>query len=195
MKDLNCTDDLFQPAEAAVTGLAAATAEAGPSPVSTSTKRGRRRDVARKFPRGFLWGITTGFGQSSGRVDDHGCGESIANNFPLRPSNEENDPTGGVANDECDLFKRDVISTNELGARAYRFSIAWPEIFPEGPEALNAKAVDFYDRLTDELLISGIEPMATLYPSRLPEAVEDRGGWESRDTAEAFGDYAGYVAE
>ena len=81
-----------------------------------------------------------------------------------------------------------------LGVKAYRFSIAWPRLFPEGRGTPNPKGLAFYDRLVDELLANGIEPFATLYHWDLPQALQDRGGWESRDTAQAFADYAGYVA-
>ena len=83
-----------------------------------------------------------------------------------------------------------------LGAKAYRFSIAWPRVFPEGTGTPNPKGLDFYNRLLDELLANGIEPFATLYHWDLPQALQDRfGGWTSRDTSKAFADYAGYVAE
>jgi len=81
-----------------------------------------------------------------------------------------------------------------MGARAYRFSVAWPRVFPEGRGTANPRGLDFYDRLVDELLAAGIEPYATLYHWDLPQALQDGGGWESRDTAQAFGDYAAYVA-
>ena len=81
-----------------------------------------------------------------------------------------------------------------LGAKAYRFSIAWPRLFPDGRGALNDKGLAFYDRLIDELLRAGIEPFATLYHWDLPQALQDKGGWQARDTALAFGDYAGLVA-
>jgi beta-glucosidase/6-phospho-beta-glucosidase/beta-galactosidase len=82
-----------------------------------------------------------------------------------------------------------------IGANAYRFSIAWPRIFPQGTGAPNPKGIDFYDRLVDELIAAGIAPFATLYHWELPQALEDRGGWRSRHTCQAFADYAGYVAE
>ena len=82
-----------------------------------------------------------------------------------------------------------------LGAKAYRFSIAWPRVFPEGAGTPNPKGLDFYDRLLDELSANGIEPFATLYHWDLPQALQDRfGGWTSRDTSKAFADYAAYVA-
>jgi beta-glucosidase len=82
-----------------------------------------------------------------------------------------------------------------IGAIAYRFSIAWPRIFPEGTGAPNPKGLDFYNRLVDELVKAGIAPFATLYHWELPQALQDKGGWRSRDTAKAFADYAGYMAE
>ena len=83
-----------------------------------------------------------------------------------------------------------------IGATAYRFSIAWPRILPEGTGQPNAKGVDFYSRLVDELLHAGVEPFATLNHWDLPQALQDKhGGWQSKDTAQAFADYAGYVAE
>ena len=86
-------------------------------------------------------------------------------------------------------------SIKALGAKTYRFSISWPRIFPQGTGEPNAKGLDFYDRLTDELLANGIMPFATLYHWDLPQALQDNGGWESRDTAKAFADYAGFVGE
>src|SRR6202035_1000906 len=92
--------------------------------------------------------------------------------------------------------KEDVQLIKELGAKAYRFSIACPRVFPERPGTPNPKGLDFYQRLLDELLANGIEPFATLYHWDLPQALQDRyGGWRSRDTSKAFADYAGYVAE
>jgi beta-glucosidase len=82
-----------------------------------------------------------------------------------------------------------------LAATAYRFSISWPRIFPQGTGAPNPKGLDFYNRLLDNLIANGIGPFPTLYHWDLPQALQDRGGWETRDTAEAFADYAGYVAE
>src|SRR6516162_8203170 len=82
-----------------------------------------------------------------------------------------------------------------MGVKAYRFSIAWPRTFPSGTGEANLKGLDFYSRLVDELLANGIEPFATLYHWDLPQALQDKGGWQSRDTPKAFADYAGFVAE
>ena len=80
-----------------------------------------------------------------------------------------------------------------IGANAYRFSISWPRIFPQGTGTPNVRGLDFYNRLVDELVKAGIAPFATLYHWDLPQALQDKGGWQARDTAKAFGDYAAYV--
>jgi beta-glucosidase len=82
-----------------------------------------------------------------------------------------------------------------IGANAYRFSISWPRIFPQGMGTPNPTGLDFYNRLVDELKSAGIEPFPTLYHWDLPQALQDNGGWQSRDTAKAFADFAGYMAE
>src|SRR5262249_55636601 len=103
--------------------------------------------------------------------------------------------TGDVANDHYHRYKEDVKLMKDLGATAYRFSISWPRIFPGGTGRPNARGLAFYSRLVDELKAAGVEPFATLYHWDLPQALQDKGGWQNRDTARAFGDYAGYVAE
>src|SRR3984885_4568732 len=104
--------------------------------------------------------------------------------------------TADRANDHYHLYKEDVGLVKGLGVKAYRFSIAWPRVFPEGGGAPNPKDLDFYDRLIDELLRNGIEPYATLYHWDLPQSLQDRvGGWQSSKTSQAFGNYAGYVTE
>ena len=83
----------------------------------------------------------------------------------------------------------------DLGLKTYRFSVAWPRVFPQGTGTPNPKGLDFYNRMLDELLAAGIQPYCTLFHWDLPQALEDKGGWQSRDTSEAFANYAGYVAE
>jgi beta-glucosidase len=100
-----------------------------------------------------------------------------------------------VADDHYHRYREDVGLMASIGANAYRFSISWPRIFPDGTGAANPKGLDFYSRLVDELLAHGIEPFATLYHWDLPQALQDRGGWQSRDTSQAFADYAAHVAE
>jgi len=150
----------------------------------------------RSFPDGFLWGTATASYQIEGAWNEDGKGESIWDRFAHTPGKIKNGDTGDVALDHYHRYKEDVQLIQSLGGGAYRFSISWPRIFPEGTGAPNPKGLDFYNRLTDELLAGGIEPFATLYHWDLPQALQDRrGGWESRDTANAFADYAGYVAE
>jgi beta-glucosidase len=152
--------------------------------------------VARRFPDGFYWGVATSSYQIEGAWDEDGKGESIWDRYAHTPGHIKNDENGDVANDHYHRYPEDVALMRDIGANAYRFSIAWPRIFPDGTGQPNQKGVDFYRRLVDELLKAGIEPFATLYHWDLPQALHDRyGGWQSAETAKAFADYAGYVAE
>ena len=153
-------------------------------------------NAASSFPKGFLWGTATSAYQIEGAVDEDGRGPSIWDGFAHTPGKILDHSNADRANDHYHRYKEDVALIKALGAKAYRFSIAWPRVFPQGSGTPNPKGLDFYHRLVDELLANGIEPFATLYHWDLPQALQDRlGGWQSRDTAEAFGDYAGYVAE
>src|SRR5499426_3082855 len=152
--------------------------------------------VDRRFPDGFSWGVATSSYQIEGAWDEDGKGLSIWDTYAHMPGNIKNDENGDVANDHYHRFEEDVALMKSIGATAYRFSIAWPRIFPEGSGKPNPKGLDFYNRLVDALRAAGIEPFATLYHWDLPQALEDKyGGWRSKDTAKAFADYAGYVAE
>jgi beta-glucosidase len=152
--------------------------------------------IGRPFPKGFIWGTATASYQVEGAVKEDGRGPSIWDTFSHTPGKVVNDATGDVADDHYHLYKGDVQLMKSLGVRAYRFSIAWPRVFPDGAGAPNPKGLDFYSRLVDELLANDIQPFATLYHWDLPQALQERGGgWESRDTSKAFADYAGYVAE
>jgi len=148
------------------------------------------------FPRGFLWGAATSAYQIEGAVNEDGRGPSIWDRFVHLKGKIVDQSTADVANDHYHRYKEDVQLLKELGAKVYRFSIAWPRVFPEGTGTPNPKGLDFYQRLLDVLLGNGIEPFATLYHWDLPQALQDRyGGWRSRDTSLAFADYAGYVTE
>jgi beta-glucosidase len=152
--------------------------------------------LPREFPKGFLWGVATSAYQIEGAVSEDGRGASIWDTYAHTPGKIKHGHTGDIANDHYHRYRDDVRLMKELGAAAYRFSIAWPRIFPEGTGQPNAKGLDFYNRLVDELLAVGIEPFATLYHWDLPQTLQDKhGGWHSRATAKAFGDYAGYMAE
>jgi beta-glucosidase len=147
------------------------------------------------FPEGFVWGTATAAYQIEGAWNEDGKGCSIWDRFAHTPGKIADGATGDLAVDHYHRYKEDVALMKALGARAYRFSISWPRIFPDGVGAPNPKGLDFYNRLVDALIAEGIAPYATLYHWDLPQALQDRwGGWEGRQTAEAFADYAGYVS-
>jgi beta-glucosidase len=146
-----------------------------------------------QFPEGFLWGTATSAYQVEGAADVDGRGVSIWETFAGQPGRIRDGSTGAAGVDHFHRYEEDVALMKALGVRAYRFSIAWPRVFPDGDGAANPKGLDFYDRLVDTLLANDIEPYATLYHWDLPQALQARGGWESRDTAEAFGAYAAHV--
>jgi beta-glucosidase len=142
------------------------------------------------FPPDFLWGVATAAYQIEGAVHVDGRGESIWDRFSHTPGKTLNGDTGDVACDHYHRSAEDVELMARLGVRAYRFSVAWPRIFPSGAGTLNGKGIDFYARLVDRLLARGITPAVTLYHWDLPQALQDTGGWANRDTAGRFGDYA-----
>jgi beta-glucosidase len=146
------------------------------------------------FPDGFTWGVATSAFQIEGAVKEDGRGASIWDTYAHTPGKIRNGDNADVANDHYHRYKDDVKLMQDLGVKAYRFSIAWPRIFPDGVGQPNAKGLDFYRRLVDALLGAGIEPFPTLYHWDLPQALQDKGGWQSRDTAKAFAEYAGYTA-
>jgi len=151
--------------------------------------------TAQSFPQGFLWGSATASYQVEGAVNEDGRGPSIWDTFSHTPGKIKNGDTGDVANDHYHRYKEDVQLMKALGLKTYRFSVAWPRVFPQGTGTPNPKGLDFYNRLVDELLAADIQPYCTLYHWDLPQALEDKGGWQSRDTSVAFANYAGYVAE
>ena len=179
---------LFGSAALAPTALStlASTAEAQSTPSTPA---------AHPFPKGFLWGSATASYQVEGAVKEDGRGPSIWDTFSHTPGKTNNGDTGDVANDHYHRYKEDIALMKALGLQTYRFSVAWPRIFPTGAGAANPKGLDFYNRLVDQLLKAGIQPYCTLFHWDLPQALEDKGGWQSRDTSEAFANYAGYVAE
>ena len=182
---------------AKLAGFSALAMAATPAkPDDNDAKPAPDRHAPAAFPKGFLWGTATSAYQIEGAVDEDGRGRSIWDTFSHTPGKIADHSNADRANDHYHRYKEDVRLIKELGVKAYRFSIAWPRVFPEGTGAPNPKGLDFYDRLLDELLKNGIEPFATLYHWDLPQALQDRvGGWQSSDTSEAFADYAGYVAE
>ncbi|MBE7158056.1 MAG: family 1 glycosylhydrolase, partial [Rhodospirillales bacterium] len=147
------------------------------------------------FPQGFLWGCATAAYQVEGATTADGRGVSIWDKFSHTPGKIFGNQNADVADDHYHRFKEDIGLLKSLGAQSYRFSVAWPRIFPQGTGQPNARGMDFYKRLIDTLQAQNIRPFCTLFHWDLPQALQDRfGGWEGRDTAQAFGDYAGYVA-
>lgn len=141
--------------------------------------------------RGFTWGVATSAYQIEGAWDADGKGESIWDRF----AHEGNIPeSGDVACDHYHRLEQDLDLLAGLGVDAYRFSIAWTRVLPDGTGAVNPAGLAFYDRLVDGLLARGIEPVPTLYHWDLPQTLQDRGGWEDRATADAFAAYAGVAA-
>ncbi|HEX2729571.1 MAG TPA: GH1 family beta-glucosidase [Rubrobacteraceae bacterium] len=147
------------------------------------------------FPDSFLWGTATAAYQIEGAVNEDGRGASIWDTFSHVPGKVMHGDTGDIACDHYHHLDEDLDLMAELGMKAYRFSIAWPRIQPDGSGAANQKGLDFYRRLVDGLRRRDIEPMLTLYHWDLPQALEDRGGWTSRETSERFADYAGVMYE
>ena len=147
------------------------------------------------FPESFLWGAATSAYQIEGSPLADGAGPSIWQRFAHTPGRTAGGETGDVA---CDHYRRmpeDVMLMQSLGLQAYRFSVAWARVLPDGTGRINAAGLDFYDRLVDRLTEAGIEPLLTLYHWDLPAALDDRGGWLNRDAADWFADYAGIVAD
>ncbi len=147
------------------------------------------------LPRDFTWGAATAAYQIEGAWDEDGRGPSIWDTFSHTPGATWAGDTGDVADDHYHRMSADVELMAGLGLQAYRFSIAWPRVQPTGSGQVNAKGIDFYDRLVDALLAAGIEPVATLYHWDLPQPLQDAGGWPERDTAYRFADYARVMGE
>ena len=180
---------------ARLAGLSALGIVASPG-MAADKKRAPDRHAAAPFPKDFVWGTATSAYQIEGAVNEDGRGRSIWDTFSHTPGKIGDGSNADRANEHFHRYKEDVRLIKDLGVKAYRFSIAWPRVFPEGTGAPNPKGLDFYNRLLDELLANGIEPYATLYHWDLPQALQDRvGGWQSSETSKAFADYAGYVAE
>ncbi|HEU4959225.1 MAG TPA: GH1 family beta-glucosidase [Sphingomonas sp.] len=148
------------------------------------------------FPDDFLWGAATAAYQIEGSPLADGAGASIWQRFSHDPRLMASPgDTGDVACDHYRRWREDVALMKALGLKAYRFSIAWGRVLPEGTGRVNAAGLDFYERLVDELLANGIEPLATLYHWDLPAALDDKGGWLNRDSADWFADYGRVLFE
>lgn len=149
--------------------------------------------TAYHFPAGFLWGSATASYQIEGAWDEDGKSESIWDRFAHTPGKIRDASSGDVACAHYHRWPQDIALMRSLNQQAYRFSIAWPRILPDGVGTVNNKGLDFYSRLVDGLLDAGIQPFATLYHWDLPQVLQDRGGWPARSTAAAFAEYADVV--
>lgn len=148
------------------------------------------------FPKDFLFGAATAAYQVEGAAREDGRGLSIWDTFCLQPGRILNDDTGDVSIDQYHRYKEDVQILKKLGVGAYRFSVSWPRVLPEGRGRVNQAGLDYYDRLVDELLANGIQPWLTLFHWDLPQALEDAyGGWRSPKVADDFAAYAGIISE
>jgi len=147
---------------------------------------------SRQFPRDFIWGVATSAFQTEGALDADGRGQSIWDVFPRAKIADHSD--AAIAVDSYHRYREDVALLQNLAVKAYRFSIAWPRVVPDGAGALNQKGVDFYSRLVDATLEDHITPYATLFHWDLPLALQQHGGWSQRETAQRFADYANIIA-
>jgi len=146
-----------------------------------------------KFPPGFLWGTATAAYQIEGAWNEDGKGESVWDRFVRQPGKIERGETGDMACDHYHRMPADVALMKELGLQAYRFSISWSRVIPEGQGKVNERGLDFYDRLVDELGRAGIAANVTLHHWDLPQALQVRGGWPVRECADWFAEYARVV--
>jgi len=149
--------------------------------------------TTRAFPSDFVWGAATAAYQVEGAATEDGRGESIWDRFSATPGKVVNGHTGAVACDTYHRYAEDIGLMRSLGIGAFRLSVAWPRILPEGRGRVNQAGLDFYDRLVDDLLANGLDPYVTLYHWDLPQVLEDRGGWPARETVEAFTEYTEVV--
>lgn len=146
--------------------------------------------LAQRFPPDFVWGAATAAYQIEGSVTADGRGESIWDRFSHTPGKVHAGDTGDVACDHYRRWQEDLRLMRELGVNAYRFSVAWPRIFPAGRGPANEAGLAWYDRLVDALLETGIQPWVTLYHWDLPQVLQDQGGWADPSSVDAFAEYA-----
>ena len=159
-----------------------------------SIKRSVRCTERDDWPRDFIWGVSTSSFQIEGAAREDGRGPSIWDSFLRGRARVANRDTGDIACDHYHRYAEDIALMKSLGVQAYRFSVAWPRLLPEGRGSANEAGLAFYDRLIDALLEARIEPWLCLYHWDLPQALDDLGGWTVRDAAGWFADYAMLVA-
>jgi beta-glucosidase len=161
--------------------------------MTTTSAAGESAAVERAFPPGFLWGAATSAYQIEGATQADGRGTSIWDTFAHTPGRVRGGDTGDIA---CDFYRRaesDLDLLAGIGLNAFRFSIAWPRVQPDGRGAINRRGIDFYRSLVDQLRDRAITPAITLYHWDLPQPLEDAGGWANRETALRFAEYAATV--
>jgi beta-glucosidase len=146
------------------------------------------------FPKDFVWGVATSAFQIEGGATLDGKGPSIWDTFCRVPGHIADGSNGDTACDHVHRWAHDLDIVKDLGVDAYRFSVSWPRVQPDGMGEWNAKGLDFYERLVDGMVERGIQPCLTLNHWDLPEALQARGGWAARDTVHRFVDYARQVA-
>ena len=153
-------------------------------------------ELSRKdFAGDFRWGCSTSSYQIEGGIHEDGRGESIWDRFCAQPNTISDRSSGAVACDHYHRWPQDLDLAQQLGTNAYRFSIAWPRVFPEGKGRVpNQRGLDFYSRLVDGMLERNLEPWCTLYHWDLPQSLQDQGGWAHRSTIDAFEAYADVVS-
>ncbi|MBN2470803.1 MAG: beta-glucosidase [Anaerolineae bacterium] len=149
--------------------------------------------TSKSFPDGFVWGAATASYQIEGGANADGRSPSVWDTFSHTPGKILNGDTGDVACDHYNRWPQDIALLKQLGANAYRFSLAWPRILPEGRGQVNQAGLDFYSQLVDALLEAGITPYVTLYHWDLPQILEDQGGWPARSIVDAFVEYTDVV--
>ena len=147
------------------------------------------------FRSDFVWGVASSAYQIEGGWACDGKGPSIWDTFCHQGSNIANEQTGDISCNHYEHYLNDIKLMHSLGIQAYRFSISWPRVFPNGDEVLNTKGLEFYDKLVDTLIEYKITPYITLYHWDLPQVLEDQGGWQSRDTSVAFSKYAAFICK
>jgi beta-glucosidase len=157
-----------------------------------ATGRLRRRVM---FPKDFLWGTATSSYQIEGSTNVDGRGASIWDTFAKTPGKIKDGSNGDIACDSYRRWREDIALIKSLGLKSYRFSIAWPRIQADGTGPTNQKGLDYYKNLIDGLLEAGIRAVPTMYHWDLPQALQDKGGWPERDTAERFADYAAILVK
>ena len=150
--------------------------------------------LAARFPTAFTWGFAASAYQIEGAAAEDGRGASIWDTFARRPGAIADGTTGDVACDHYHRYPEDARLMADLGARAYRFSVSWPRVLPDGTGAVNQRGVDFYQRLVDALLDAGVQPLVNLFHWDLPQALQDRGGFANAEVVGWFTDYTSLIA-